>query len=144
MSSSLTLNFSIAALLLGGPGANFGRTENPAWRQVGVMAPAGQISKDSKPSASPSFVTLCIGRMNVKSEGHRRSLLMQIAIEFAEEIRRHSISVSAAPEQLDRSRESKIARTLRLPRSSVPVAQWNLAVCGTESFVSAAGEEQRR
>jgi len=40
MSSRLTLIFIVAALLLGGLGASFGRTliENPAWRQVGVEA----------------------------------------------------------------------------------------------------------
>ena len=40
MSSRLSLIFIVAALLLGGLGASFGRTlvENPAWRQVGVEA----------------------------------------------------------------------------------------------------------
>jgi hypothetical protein len=40
MSSRLTLIFIVAALLLGGLGASFGRTliEMPAWRQVGVQA----------------------------------------------------------------------------------------------------------
>jgi len=40
MASRLTFNFLVAALVVGGLGASFGRTliENPAWRQVGVKA----------------------------------------------------------------------------------------------------------